>query len=132
MNGLFNDVWEGKDVILLDHTVETTLAVCVYFILAIMILLALLINTINTNLQITLFAISIAGKCNLTAFSQNVYSYRIWAANVMERGQSHSKRTPDVNERSSPHRLYRNLHQTLIPRLDFEAYETVGFYQGCF
>ena len=48
MNGLFNDVWGGKDVVSLDHTVETTLAVCVYFILAIMILDAFLINT-GTN-----------------------------------------------------------------------------------
>ena len=48
MNGLFNDVWAGKDVVSLDHIAETTLAVCVYFILAIMILLAFLINT-NTN-----------------------------------------------------------------------------------
>ena len=48
MNGLFNDVWGGKDVVSLDHTVETTLAVCVYFILAIMILEAFLINT-GTN-----------------------------------------------------------------------------------
>ena len=30
MNGLFNEVWEGKDVISLDHTLEITLAVRVY------------------------------------------------------------------------------------------------------
>ena len=29
MNGLFNEVWAGKDVISLDHTLEITLAVCV-------------------------------------------------------------------------------------------------------
>jgi hypothetical protein len=27
MNGLFNEVWAGKDVISLDHTLEITLAV---------------------------------------------------------------------------------------------------------
>ena len=30
MNGLFNEVWAGKDVISLDHTLEITLSVCVY------------------------------------------------------------------------------------------------------
>ena len=30
MNGLFDEVWAGKDVISLDHTLEITLAVCVY------------------------------------------------------------------------------------------------------
>ena len=30
MNGLFNEVWAGKDVISLDHTLEITLAVRVY------------------------------------------------------------------------------------------------------
>ena len=68
----------------------------------------------------------------MTAFLQNVYNYRIWAANVMERGQKHTSGTPDVNERSSPHRLYWHLHQARTPRLDFETYETAGFYQGCF
>ena len=28
MNGLFNEVWAGKDVISLDHAVEITLPVC--------------------------------------------------------------------------------------------------------
>ena len=30
MNELFNEVWADKDVISLDHTLEITLAVCVY------------------------------------------------------------------------------------------------------
>ena len=30
MNGLFDEVWAGEDVISLDHTLEITLAVCVY------------------------------------------------------------------------------------------------------
>ena len=68
----------------------------------------------------------------MTAFSQNVYHCRIWAANVMERGHDHTKGTTDVNERSTPHRFYRDLHQDLIPGLDFETYEEAGFNQDCF
>ena len=68
----------------------------------------------------------------LTAFSQNVHNYRVWATNVMEREQNHTKGTPDVNERSTPHRLYWHFHQDFIPRLDFETYEAAGFYQDCF
>ena len=44
MNGLFNEVWAGKDVISLDHTLEITLEVCVLLILATMTLLAFLIK----------------------------------------------------------------------------------------
>ena len=34
MNGLFNEVWAGKDVISLDHALEITLSVCILLILS--------------------------------------------------------------------------------------------------
>ena len=50
----------------------------------------------------------------------------------MERGHDHTKGTPNVNERSVPHRFHGDLHQGLAPRLDFESYEAVEVYQGRF
>ena len=50
----------------------------------------------------------------------------------MERGHDHTKGTPDVNERSTPHRLSGDFYQVLAPRLDFETFEATGNCQDRF
>ena len=122
MNGLFNEVWEGKDVISLDHTLEITLAVCVLLVHG-------LYSPFSLNLNLRLLSLSsVSQVIAIWLLSQRMFNnYRIWAANIMEGGQNHTKGTPDVNERSTPHRLYGHFHEGLIPRLDFETYETAGF-----
>ena len=75
--------------------------------------------------------IAVAGKY-ISVISLLSHSHRIWAANVMEQGYGHTKGTPDVDERSTPHRLYRNFLQALTPRLGFETYEGDGSHQDRF
>jgi len=68
----------------------------------------------------------------IPAFSQNAHKYRIWATNVMARGQDHTKGPPDVDEKRTTSHFYGDFLQAHTPRLEFEAYEAAANYQDGF
>jgi hypothetical protein len=131
MNGLFNEVWEGKDTISVDHAVEITLPVWVFFSspVSVFFIHTEILNFRLLSLSLVLQVIPIF--CLFSSQCSQIQMTRIWAKNVMAPGKYHTKGTPDVDERGTPHGLNRNSRQGYAPRLEFETYKASTKHQDC-
>lgn len=126
MNELFTEVWAGKDTISVDHTEAMTLSVWTVCNIFSTFSFMLNIRLPSSSLPLQVITISLLFHTILTI------TYRIWAKNVMARGQDCTKGAPDVDDRGTPHRLCGNFLQAFAPRLDFEPDQANTYYQGRF
>jgi hypothetical protein len=126
MNELFTEVWADKDTISVDHTETMTLSV--WILCNIFSTFSFMLNTRlpSSSFPLQVITISLLFHTILTI------AYRIWAKNVMARGQDCTKGAPDVDDRGTPHRLYGNFLQAFAPGLGFEPYQANTYYQGRF